>query len=203
MTSPRIRHHRTPERLGALPGKQAIGAVLILCGVLFFTCGCARRTARAAAPPASAPAPKPVAAPTKEEPPETPPPVNKVSPPANVTLPLPGPSTAPPKPAPPAHKPAGDNPAPTRPPAPQISPELSPDDQAAYERRTNENISAAEKNLEQASGRKLNSAQKDLVEKIRGFLEQSREAMHQSDWTRAQNLSQKAYLLSVELMNSP
>lgn len=79
---------------------------------------------------------------------------------------------------------------------------MSADDQAAYERKTNENIESAQKNLQTANGRTLTAGQSDLVEKIKGFLTQSREAISASDWARASNLSQKAYLLSVELVNS-
>ena len=201
MTSPRSNDSQIAGHSELCLSRPAIGAALFLCCAVIFSSGCARRTAQAAAPPA--PAPKPVAAPAKEQPSDNSPPVNKVPPPANATLPLPEASTVPPKPPPAAHKPSSDSPTPTRPPAPQISPQFSPDDQAAYERKTNENIAGAQKNLEQASGRKLNASQTDLVEKIRGFLEQAREAMRESDWTRAQNLSQKAYLLSLELINSP
>jgi hypothetical protein len=41
-----------------------------------------------------------------------------------------------------------------------------------------------------------------LVEKIRSFLGQSRDAGKGGDWVRAQNLSQKARLLSAELIAS-
>lgn len=88
------------------------------------------------------------------------------------------------------------------PPAPQISPQLSPGDQAAYERKTGEDTSVAEKNLQETSGKQLNAAQQDLVGKIRSFLSQSRDASKDGDWVRAQNLAQKARLLSVELVNS-
>jgi hypothetical protein len=91
---------------------------------------------------------------------------------------------------------------PTRPPAPQISPQLSADDQASYERKTSDDTSVAEKNLAQANGKQLNAGQQDLEEKIRSFLAQSRDASKSGDWARAQNLSQKARLLSVELVNS-
>jgi hypothetical protein len=90
----------------------------------------------------------------------------------------------------------------SRPPAPQISPQLSPGDQDVYQHRTNEDISVAEKNLQQASGRQLSSAQRDLTEKIRSFVSQSRQAGQDGDWTRAQNLAQKARLLSSELIDS-
>ena len=89
-----------------------------------------------------------------------------------------------------------------RPVVPQISPQLSPGDQASYQRKTNEDVVTAERNLQEASGKQLNAGQQDLIEKIRSFLAQSREASKGGDWARAQNLSQKARLLSIELMNS-
>jgi len=68
-----------------------------------------------------------------------------------------------------------------------------------YRRRTQEEISAAEKNIAAAHGKILTPAQQDLLEKIRGFLAQAREAMQAGEWVRAQNLAQKARVLSVEL----
>jgi len=91
---------------------------------------------------------------------------------------------------------------PSHPPAPQISPQLSPSDQATYYRKTGEDTNAAEKNLQQTSGKQLNAAQQDLVGKIRSFLSQSRDASRDGDWARAQNLAQKARLLSDELIGS-
>ena len=85
---------------------------------------------------------------------------------------------------------------------PVISPQISAGDQAAYERRINENINTAERNLQQASAHQFNATQKDMAEKIRGFMDQAQEAMQASDWTRAQNLAQKAQVLSGELVNS-
>ena len=134
----------------------------------------------------------------------TPPPVA----PADAAAPppvLPTRSKPLPKPSRPASEPVSDSPAdqaPTRPPAPQISPQLSPDDQAAYQRRTSDDIAAAEKNLSSTDGKQLSAAQQDLVEKIRSFLSQSRDASKGGDLARAQNLAQKARLLSVELVNS-
>jgi hypothetical protein len=113
------------------------------------------------------------------------------------------------KPAPPPHKsstePAAEPPAEavsSRPPAPQISPQFSPSEQANFERRTNEDIAVAQKNLEQAKGKQLSAAQQDLFEKIRSFVAQSGEASKAGDLARAQNLAQKARLLSDELVNS-
>jgi hypothetical protein len=75
-------------------------------------------------------------------------------------------------------------------------------DQASYQRKTNGDVSVARKNLQAAQGRQLNSAQQDLVDKIRSFLSQSQDASKGGDWARAQNLAQKARLLSVELVDS-
>jgi len=88
------------------------------------------------------------------------------------------------------------------PPAPQISPQLSPEEQANYQRKTKEDLDVAERNLQQANGRKTSAAQDDLKEKIRRFIEQSRDATKAGDLARAQNLAQKARLLSIELVES-
>lgn len=60
----------------------------------------------------------------------------------------------------------------------------------------------AEKNLQLATGKQLRAAQKDLVEKISGFLGQAHEAILADDWIRAQNLAEKALVLSTELVKS-
>jgi hypothetical protein len=79
---------------------------------------------------------------------------------------------------------------------------MPPEQQAEYQRKTQEAIALAERNLQQASGRTLNAAQRDMAEKIRGFLAQSREAGREADWVRALNLAQKAQVLSNELAGS-
>jgi hypothetical protein len=84
----------------------------------------------------------------------------------------------------------------------QIAPELSPKDQAAAVRTTTDDIRVAERNLQVAYGRQLNASQNDLVGKIAGFLAQAHEAIRAGDWVRAQNLAQKAQVLSVELVKS-
>jgi outer membrane biosynthesis protein TonB len=178
-------------------------AAFVVCALALGVSGC-KHNVQAAAPVASAPAPTPKQPPTATPAPELP--KQTENPPATEPLPI----AATPPPAPP-HKPATRKPAetpvepaeqPTRPPAPQISPQLSADDQASYERKTSDDMSVAEKNLAQANGKQLNAGQQDLEEKIRSFLAQSRDASKSGDWARAQNLSQKARLLSVELVNS-
>jgi len=56
--------------------------------------------------------------------------------------------------------------------------------------------------LHRSDGRRLNPTQQDMVDKIRSFLAQAQSAMSTSDWSRAKNLSQKAYLLSLELVKT-
>lgn len=84
----------------------------------------------------------------------------------------------------------------------QIAPELSAKAQAAAVRTTTDDIRVAERNLQLAYGRQLDAAQNDLVAKISGFLAQAHEAIRTGDWVRAQNLAQKAQVLSLELVKS-
>jgi len=188
-------------------------AGVLLLGVLpLGLTGCNEKKVRAAAPVASAPAPA-----TTERPMNTAPDTDATPPAEVVAAPpaLPAPTTLPPapvtlvpaKPAPPRRA-TGEASAeseaeqPSHPPAPQIAPQLSPVDQATYQRKTTDDIGAAERNLQQTSGKQLNAAQQDLVGKIRSFLAQSRDASKDGDWARAQNLAQKARLLSDELIGS-
>lgn len=188
-----------------------IAMALLTCTISFASVGCAKKTVHAAAPVAAAPAPAAAERPmntapdTDASPPtevvEAPPalPTTAAPPPAPVTI-------SPPKPAAP-RRPTEDQPdteaeQPAHPPAPQISPQLSPTDQATYQRKTVDDAAVAEKNLQETSGKQLNAAQMDLVGKIRSFLSQSRDASKDGDWVRAQNLAQKARLLSDELVQS-
>jgi len=79
---------------------------------------------------------------------------------------------------------------------------MSASELAEYRRKTEKAVAAAEGNLQRAYGRELSAAQLDLVEKIRGFLAQAREAAQSADWVRARNLAEKAQLLSDELVRS-
>lgn len=183
---------------------------MLACAFLPALGGCASKTVRAAPPAAPVPteAMRPMT--TAPDTDATPPAETPAAPPTLpvASTPTPPPVAIPPaKPSAPRRAPAEQTSAdteaqPSRPPAPQISPQLSPGDQAAYERKTGEDISVAESNLQQTEGKQLNAAQTDLAEKIRSFLSQSRDASKDGDWARAQNLAQKARLLSVELINS-
>ncbi len=138
--------------------------------------------------------------------PELPPPAAPAEavPAPEVTSPQPPPVPAKPPVAPrPRPAPAETaEPAPPKPAPPQISPQLSPKELEAAKTNTTASITAAEKNLQLASGRQLSAAQKDLVDKISSFLSQSHEAIQADDWVRAQNLAEKARVLSTELVKS-
>jgi outer membrane biosynthesis protein TonB len=174
------------------------GFVALLLALVLTSTGCKKRTVQAAppvvvtqpAPPAETPPAEPE---VKPEPAPAPPPA-AITPTTKPSSPrvINRPATPPPAPAPEPPKVA----------APQISPSLSPAELAEHKNKTNEAIAAAEKNLQRSYGRTLNVTQKDLTEKIRGFLAQAREASRANDWIRARNLAEKAQVLSVELVNS-
>lgn len=183
------------------------GLIAFLGGLSLLTAGCAQQRVRAASPataplPPSAERPMNVAPDTNATPPESPVPQAPVvaSSSASPVQIVPAEPLAP-------RKPGGESaeavPQPSaHPAAPQISPQISPGDQAAYERRTNDDVSVTQKNLDMARGKQLSAAQRDMIEKIRSFVSQSRGASKDGDWARAQNLAQKARLLSAELINS-
>jgi hypothetical protein len=164
--------------------------------------GCRRNIVRAEPPSVTLP-PKvePLPAPAPEPPPavaeSTPAPVPEpgATPPAPVNV-SPESEPARPRPAP------AETPRPKAEPPPQIAPQLSPRQQAEATRSTNDDIRVAERNLQQASGKQLKPSQKDLVDKIQGFLSQAQEAIRADDWVRAQNLAHKAQVLSIELNRS-
>ena len=89
-----------------------------------------------------------------------------------------------------------------KPPAPSLEPELSPQEIAAAQQQLNESTSVAQKNLEAAKGRSLNPTQADLTSKVSAFLQESKQAVREGDWTRAKNLAKKAEVLSQELAAS-
>jgi type IV secretory pathway VirB10-like protein len=187
---------------------------LLASGISLLNIGCGEKKVQAAAPVSAPPAKTAIETP----PPSTTAPDTTAFPPVAVQTPapdIPDSSAAPPpmiapatKPAPKPQKPAPEpEPSSTaedraRPPAPQISPQLSEADKANYQRGTAEDIDVAKGNLNQAKGKRLNAQQADLADKIRSFLDQSSNAAKEGDLARAKNLAQKARLLSVELVNS-
>jgi outer membrane biosynthesis protein TonB len=177
----------------------------LLYAVSLGTAGCANKRIVRAAPP-SVSEPPPLAQDARPMPqPETPPPATPAEeqPAPEVTPPEPPPAPAKrpvaPKPRP---APSETEPAPPKPAPPQISPQLSPRDLETARKNTTDNITVAENNLQRANGRQLSAAQKDLADKISSFLKQSHEAITADDWVRAQNLAEKARVLSTELVKS-
>ncbi len=86
---------------------------------------------------------------------------------------------------------------------PIIAPELSEEQLSAAQSETQQSLSVAERNLGLVQGKSLNSAQQDLVSKIRGFVDSAREAMNQNDWQRARSQAKKAEVLSREFVPNP
>lgn len=195
-----------------MPSYPQIRVILALSCLSIFTAGCAHKNIQAVAPVASPPAPSSeterpmtIAPDTSATPPlESSPVAPAVAADVPSTPPISIPATqaapAPRKPQEPAPE-TGTEPA-SRRPAPLISPQLSPGDQASYERETGEDIAVAEKNLQGTQGKLLSATQQDIVDKIRSFLAQARDASKSGDWARAQNSAHKARLLSIELANS-
>jgi hypothetical protein len=83
---------------------------------------------------------------------------------------------------------------------PLIAPDMTNEQLNAAKSETQHSLEIAEWNLAQTKGKKLNGAQQDVVSKIRGFMETAKDAMNESDWERAKNLSKKAEVLSHELV---
>lgn len=86
--------------------------------------------------------------------------------------------------------------------APTIASQLTPQETAEAQQETNQSVGVAEKNLGRTRGKTLNSAQSDLVSKIKGFLKDAREAAQAGDWKQARSSAKKAQLLSEELAGS-
>lgn len=186
---------------------------VVACALALGAVGCAREHVHATVPVSTVPA---APAPDKDRPmttaPDTdatPPAEAEVAPPpaipsaTNPPTPVVIAPSVPPAPRrrPEEHPAAADEqPAAQKP--PQISPQISATDQSLYAKRTADDIATAERNLQQTNGKHLSAAQQDLADKIRSFVSQSRDASNGGDWDRAQNLAQKARLLSTELLNS-
>lgn len=176
--------------------------IALLCVACAGLSACNSKRIVRAAPPSVSPPPPDASAPMPV--PAPPPPVETTEEPApEVPSPVPPPvaSKRPSSPRRPVTAEAAD-PAPAKPAPPQISPQLSPRDLQATKNATTGSLTVAEQNLQMANGRQLSAAQKDLTEKIKGFLSQSHDAIRADDWVRAQNLAEKARVLSAELVKS-
>jgi hypothetical protein len=181
---------------------RKIQLLALLCAVFAGMAGCASKHIVRAAPPSVSTPPPDETSPMPS--PEAPPPVSTTEEPApEVPSPAPPPSPGkrPAAPRRPAQTETAD-PAPAKPAAPQISPQLSARELDATKKNTTANIMTAEQNLQLANGKQLSAAQNDLTEKIKGFLSQAHEAIKADDWVRAQNLAEKARVISAELVKS-
>lgn len=175
----------------------------LVCVFALGLAGCANKHIVRASPPSVSTPPPDVTAPMT--PPQAPPVDTEAAPEPAPEVPSPAPPPAPGKRPTQPRRPAPTEtaePAPAKPAAPQISPQLSARDLEATKRSTTSNITTAEQNLQVANGKALSPAQKDLTEKINGFLSQAHEAIMSDDWVRAQNLAEKARVLSAELIKS-
>jgi hypothetical protein len=194
--------------------KALIGLLAVTCVSALFVTGCDEKNVKAANPAPAVPTPavadsKPitnVAPDTTALPPvadATPPVAN--TPTASAPLPV---TPARTKPAPPPAKHTAEPVTETaseqtnKPAAPLILPQLSAGDKEAFQHQTEVDVKAAQDNLNQISGRQLSAAQLDLVQKIQSFLKDSQAASQEGDWSRAQQLSQKARRVSDELVAS-
>jgi hypothetical protein len=74
--------------------------------------------------------------------------------------------------------------------------------ETAYQRNVDTNIARARSNLRQLTSGTLNPEQQKTVLRIEGFLKQAAEARAMRDYTGALTLSERAYLLSKELLPS-
>ncbi len=107
------------------------------------------------------------------------------------------------KPPAPHHTAPAAEPEPEKVPGtPQIAPQISPQDQQRAQGDTNTDLQTARQNLASVSGRRMNATQQDLADKIRGFMQQARDAMTAGDWKSARNLAEKARVLSIDLIHS-
>jgi hypothetical protein len=98
----------------------------------------------------------------------------------------------------PAQEPAGN----VKGDAPLLAPQLSEQEIAAAQQQMNESVAIAQKNLSTAKGHRLSATQSDLASKVNSFLQESKDAARDGDWTRARNLAKKAQVLSEELAES-
>ena len=178
-------------------------AALLVCLAALTLAGCRRNIVRAAppsvaTPPPAEPAPQPAASsPAPIAAPELPQPAPEL-----VLFPAPEPEPPRPRPVLVEAEPEPPSTRTTEVAPPQISPILSRAAQERLTRLTTDDVRIAERNLQLAGGRRLNAVQDDLAEKVRGFLSQAHEAIRANDWVRAQNLAEKAQVLSADLVRS-
>ena len=168
--------------------------------------GCKKKKPPVPAPQANAPTinvpeTEPAAEPAAVEPEPAAPEPSKPSP--TVTKPKPKPkprsttTARKPAPAPPA-KVVIDNGVKTGAPNPALKPEISQDDIANRRFSTVQLLESAEYNLQHLK-RALSADEQTMLQHVRSYIEQSRDASKAGDVTMAYNLAVKAHLMSDSL----
>ena len=87
----------------------------------------------------------------------------------------------------------------TQPATPQLSPTMPTDQKIHQKMNTNQLLEATDYNLKGIS-RTLNADEQAMLQHIRSYMQQSRDASKDGDTERAYNLALKAHLLSDELV---
>ena len=192
--------HNSPLSSFASQSHRLTGAVAVAFALLLQ--GCATKQAHVR-PWATAIAVRPrLTHPVQANPPD----INEIEAPelSLILPPLPSPLSISRQPARPRAplQPSPEAAAAHKPPAPSLEPELTPQEVAAAQQQFNESTAIAQRNLATAKGRSLNPTQADLTSKVAAFLQESKQAVGEGDWTRARNLAKKAQVLSEELAAS-
>jgi len=193
-------------------------AIVAVCMALLLLSGCTKKkpTAITVAPP-----PAPQATPTPEQVPPaaqdtqtqsqgTPPPETSPTPSEAEAQPTPSETKPATKPRPPAKKPTetarNSKPKIVVKPEPEpsstsgtISPSISSRDATQEQSTTDQLLQKTENNLNGIK-RQLSPDEQAIVNQIRDYMKQSREATRQNDLVRARNLAVKAQLLCDELV---
>jgi hypothetical protein len=183
------------------------GLILLIAVWAVFGAACQhRQRARLFVPP-PAPPPRPFVLPPRPQVPEAPEIEAKVEveiPPAltdDVPV-LPPPPEPPKRPVVvPAPRPAPPPPAPEPLPSPRIGQIFTADQLRDYNRTLDESMTRARTVLAVAAGRRLNTQQSEMVERIRIFMMQAEQA-RQKDLVTAVNLARRADLLARDLSGS-
>jgi hypothetical protein len=82
----------------------------------------------------------------------------------------------------------------------QFTPRLSEKQQEDQRQKISDLLTITDNNLQKASQRQLKTSEEEMVQQIRAYMEQAKQASESGDLQRAQNLAAKAHLLSDELI---
>ncbi len=151
----------------------------------------ANTSATAKSTPATATKPKPRPRPPASVAKKTTPPVT-ATPPTTASATSPNPASTPPR----IVVSEGGAPANNG----QISAGMPHDEAVQHQQTTTQLLEATEANLRTVTRRSLKADEQDMVEQIRNYMQQSRNASAETDLVRAHNLALKAHLLSDELV---